>query len=106
MRQDARRASPDADEIDGHTLFLHQHLLGLALVLPAALAVEGPGCALHAWHAHGRAAPPLVLSAIGFYGCVSALRNPSPPPAPLCVTRECRRRFAGTICCRCCACCR
>ena len=40
--QDARRASPDADEIDGHTLFLHQHLLGLALVLPAALAVEGP----------------------------------------------------------------
>ena len=31
--QDARRASPDADEIDGHTLFLHQHLRGLALVL-------------------------------------------------------------------------
>ena len=72
--QDARRASPDADEIDGHTLFLHQHLLGLALVLPAALAVEGPGCALHAWHAHGRAAPPLVLSALGFYGCVRTTR--------------------------------
>ena len=71
--QDARRASPDADEIDGHTLFLHQHLLGLALVLPAALAVEGPGCALHAWHAHGRAAPPLVLSALGFYGCVRTI---------------------------------
>ena len=73
VRQDARRASPDADEIDGHTLFLHQHMLGLALVLPAALTVEGPGCALHALHAHGRAAPPLVLSALGFYGCVSAL---------------------------------
>ena len=83
--QDARRASPDAAEIDGHTLFLHQHLLGLALVLPAALAVEGPGCALHAWHAHGRAAPPLVLSALGFYGCVRrTTRDPSPPPPPLC----------------------
>ena len=71
LLQDATRfravhlGAPDEAEVDMLGLFAAQHLIGLGLLIPTFLAVEGTECAA-SFVSHPRATRAATLSAVGF----------------------------------------